>query len=62
MALMLLFRRISDAIDQAISKIVFIAIAGMILSITMQIVFRVFFSALTWTEELSRYLLVWSTF
>lgn len=34
----------------------------MIVSISLQILFRVFFDALTWTEEISRYLLVWSTF
>ena len=34
----------------------------MIIAITMQIVFRVFFNALSWSEEAARYLLVWSTF
>ncbi len=34
----------------------------MIVIITAQIIFRVFFTALSWTEELSRYLLVWATF
>jgi TRAP-type C4-dicarboxylate transport system permease small subunit len=35
---------------------------AMVLATTAQIVFRVFFKALPWSEELSRYLLVWATF
>lgn len=55
-------RKLSDSIDALIMKVVFVAIVGMIVSISLQIIFRVFFDALTWTEELSRYLLVWATF
>jgi len=62
MALTSFLKRLSESIDSVIGKIVFLAITGMIISITLQIVFRVFFHALTWTEEMSRYLLVWSTF
>lgn len=56
------FKWLSDALDSIVTKVVFTTIAGMILTITLQIIFRVFFESLTWTEELSRYLLVWSTF
>lgn len=62
MQLISYFKRLSDAIDRIVTWIVFIAIAGMILTITLQIITRVFFEALTWSEELSRYLLVWSSF
>ncbi len=55
-------RRFSDGLDLLIKRIVFLTIVGMIVSISLQIIFRVFFESLTWTEELSRYLLVWSTF
>lgn len=55
-------KRFSDTTDSIVCKIVFLLLAGMIAAITLQIVFRVFFQALTWTEELSRYLLVWSSF
>lgn len=55
-------RKLSDSIDYLIMKAVFVAVVGMIISISLQIIFRVFFHALTWTEELSRYLLVWATF
>ena len=34
----------------------------MVLTTALQIICRVFFSALSWSEELTRYLLVWSTF
>ncbi len=62
MVLTSFFRRLSERMDFIINRLVFALIVAMILSITLQIVFRVFFNALTWTEELSRYLLVWSTF
>lgn len=62
MTILAVFRKISDYIDSLIYKIVFLSIFGMILAISLQIIFRVFFDSLTWTEELARYLLVWSTF
>jgi len=57
-----LLKKISDLLDSIILRIVFLLIVGMIVSITLQIVCRVFFDALPWTEEVARYLLVWSTF
>lgn len=54
--------KLSDLLDWMIIRIVFLGIVGMIVSISLQIVFRVFFNALVWTEEAARYLLVWSTF
>ncbi|AKL93806.1 tripartite ATP-independent periplasmic transporter, DctQ component [Clostridium aceticum] len=55
-------KRISDLLDWIMVRVVFIGIVGMIISITLQIIFRVFFSALVWTEEAARYLLIWSSF
>lgn len=55
-------KEISNFVDKIIMKLVFVSIVGMIISISLQIFFRVFFDALTWSEEVSRYLLVWSTF
>lgn len=57
-----LLRSIEGGIDAVIRRIAFGALAGMILIITLQIVFRVFFRALVWSEEAARYLLVWTTF
>lgn len=54
--------KISNMVDWLILRIVFIGIVGMIISISLQIIFRVFFNALVWTEEAARYLLVWSSF
>ncbi len=52
----------SDIIDKIVQWFVFTAIFLMTIIISLQIIFRVFFDALSWTEELSRYLLVWSSF
>lgn len=54
--------KISNSIDSLVMRMVFTSMVGMIITISLQIIFRVFFDALTWTEEVSRYLLVWSTF
>lgn len=62
MQVVVFFKRFSDGLDLVIKKMVFLIIVGMITAISLQIIFRVFFEALVWTEELSRYLLVWGTF
>lgn len=54
--------RTSNLIDKVVQWLVFTAIFLMTLIISLQIISRVFFEALSWTEELSRYLLVWSSF
>ncbi len=53
---------ISDRVDTLFRFALFITLSSMIVLITAQIIFRVFFTALSWSEELSRYLLVWSSF
>lgn len=52
----------SGLVDAVVGVLAFCALTGMLVIITLQIVFRVFFQALPWSEELSRYLLVWTTF
>lgn len=49
-------------IDAIIQRAAFVALAGMIAVITLQIVSRVFFTAVSWSEELARFLLVWASF
>lgn len=49
-------------IDAIIQRAAFVALAGMIAVITLQIVSRVFFTAVSWSEELARFLLVWTSF
>ncbi len=55
-------KKLSDLVDRVTGKVVVVLIIAMIITITLQILTRIFAQALTWTEELSRYLLVWSTF
>lgn len=49
-------------LDAVIRPAVFAAMAALIGVITLQIVSRVFFTAVGWTEEVARFLLVWITF
>lgn len=55
-------KKISDGVDFVALKAVIGLIVLMIATITLQILSRTMAQAFTWTEELSRYLLVWSTF
>lgn len=58
--------RLAEKIDRAIGALLRPAlvagVTAMIVVITAQIVTRVFFTALGWTEEVSRFLLIWLTF
>lgn len=54
--------RLSDLADWVMCRLVFLAVTALTLTITLQIAARIFFDALPWTEELSRYLLVFATF
>ncbi|PMR77572.1 TRAP transporter small permease [Billgrantia endophytica] len=55
-------QRIELAIDAIIQPVVFMGMVALIGVITLQIVSRVFFSAVGWTEEVARFLLIWITF
>lgn len=54
--------KISDIVDKVCSVLIVALLAGMVLVTSAQIICRVFFNALSWSEEVARYLLVWSTF
>jgi len=58
----LYLRKASDHLDTVFRFALFLTLSSMIVLITAQVIFRVFFTALSWSEELSRYLLVWSSF
>ncbi len=60
--LWMLLRRIEDGLNAVMERVAFAALVAMLVVITMQIVCRVFFQALAWSEEVARYLLVWITF
>jgi len=55
-------QRISGWLDKICASICMILVALMVVVTGAQIVCRVFFTALPWSEELTRYLMVWSTF
>jgi TRAP-type C4-dicarboxylate transport system permease small subunit len=57
-----LFHKASDLVDKICCKLIITILAMMVLTTSLQIVCRVFFSALSWSEELTRYLLVYLTF
>ena len=54
--------RISDWLDKIGAYLCLVMLAAMVIITGLQIVCRVFFTALTWSEEAARYLLIWSTF
>ena len=54
--------RISDVLDKICGAACVLMIAAMVILTTLQIVFRTWFTALSWSDEVTRYLLVWSTF
>lgn len=55
-------KKASDGLDRICCWIVVLTMGGMVLFTSVQIIARVFFQALSWSEEATRYLLVWSTF
>ena len=57
-----LINTLSNIVDRAMVGMVFLIMAGLVIVTTLQVVFRVAFNALTWSEEMSRYLLVGGTF
>ncbi len=54
--------KISDALDRICGVLIVLMIGAMVIVTTAQIVFRTWFTALSWSEEVTRYLLIWSTF
>ncbi len=53
--------KISDTINAITEYIVFAMMVAMTVVIILQIIFRFFFTALSWSEEVARFLLVWSS-
>lgn len=58
--------RLADNLERALAAVlrpvVFGGMAALAVVITLQIVSRVLFTAVSWTEEMARFLLVWLTF
>jgi TRAP-type C4-dicarboxylate transport system permease small subunit len=49
-------------VGEVLKPVVFTGMAALIFVITLQIVSRVFFTSVSWTEEVARFLLIWITF
>ena len=52
---------VSDIINKYVEYIIFAMMITMTVVIILQIIFRFFFTALSWSEEVARFLLVWSS-
>tara|TARA_B100001179_G_C18545268_1_gene383508 strand:- start:176 stop:676 length:501 start_codon:yes stop_codon:yes gene_type:complete len=57
-----LLERLERGLDAVTRPVVFAAMAALIGVISLQIISRVAFTAVGWTEEVARFLLVWITF
>jgi TRAP-type C4-dicarboxylate transport system permease small subunit len=55
-------RKISDEVDKICCVVCIAMLIAMVILTGAQIVCRIYFTALSWSEEATRYLLVWSTF
>lgn len=62
MAVMKAFHKLSEWLDYACGGVCVVCVAAMVILTGAQIVCRVWFTALAWSEELTRYLMVWATF
>lgn len=62
MAVAKAFHKLCDLLDHVCGWICVVCVAAMVLLTGAQIVCRLYFTALAWSEELTRYLMVWATF
>ena len=53
---------VSDALDKVCSVLIVIMLGLMVVITAVQIICRTWFTALSWSDEVTRYLLIWSTF
>lgn len=53
---------VSDALDKLCSVLIVVMLGLMVIITGAQIICRIWFTALTWSDEVTRYLLIWSTF
>ena len=51
--------KLSDAIDKVMGYVIFVMLLLMVIITGAQIVCRIFFKSLQWSEEATRYLLIW---
>jgi len=61
MAIVRLVHKLSDALNKVMEVVIVLMLAAMVVITGAQIICRVFFKSLVWSEELTRYLLIWSS-
>ncbi|MCQ2436981.1 MAG: TRAP transporter small permease subunit [Clostridia bacterium] len=54
--------KIADFLDTVCGALAVVLIAAMLIITAMQIIFRTFFTALIWSEQATRFMLIWATF
>ena len=59
---MKVLQKIGDVLDKICGFLIVIMIGAMVIITTAQIICRIWFTALSWSEEVTRFLLIWSTF
>ncbi len=59
---MKILKKTSDLLDTICGALIVLMLAALVYVVTMQIVWRTWFTSRPWTEEVSRYLLIWSTY
>ena len=55
------YRKLSDALNKVCLAICVALLGAMVVTTFVQIICRVFFTALSWSEELARYFLIWTS-
>ncbi len=53
--------KISNGLDKVMEVVIVFMLGAMVIITGAQIVFRLFFTSLSWSEEATRYLLIWGT-
>ena len=53
---------VSDLLDKVCSALIVFMLGAMVIITGAQIICRTWFTALSWSDEVTRYLLIWSTF
>ncbi|MCC8060444.1 MAG: TRAP transporter small permease [Clostridiales bacterium] len=54
-------RKVSDLLDRIMIAVAVVMLGAMVIITGAQIICRIFFTSLAWSEEATRYLLIWST-
>jgi len=59
---MKILKKGSDILDIICGALIVLLLAALVVVVTLQIVWRTWFTSRPWTEEVTRYLLIWSTY